>query len=284
MSDLAGERLNLIHLDELHPGGNKYYKLKYNLRAARKSGFSRILSFAGAWSNHILELARAGREQGFETIGVIRGEQPEQLSATLQDAVALGMRLEFVSRSIYRNRTEPELLQGLQQQFGEFYHLPEGGTNPLAVQGCTEIVTALEQHLKTYDLVCLPVGTGGTLAGIAAALPVDKQVLGFAVVKGALYLDDVVRDLIREESDGSARDNWSINHDYHCGGYARCPAYLQEFILDFERQHPIRLEPVYSGKLMYGLAELLRRQQIDSSMSIAAIHTGGLQGRRGFDF
>ena len=176
----GNSRLNLIQLEQFNSGGNKFYKLKYNLIEAQRQACSSILSFGGAWSNHILALAGAGREKGFDTIGVIRGERPTRLSPTLSEALKLGMQLEFVSRQQYRNKNDADFLAGLRRKFGAFYLLSEGGTNALAVQGWAEIVTEIERFTTEYNLVCLPVGTGGTLAGVAVGLPPGKRVLGFA--------------------------------------------------------------------------------------------------------
>ena len=272
----------LHELEEIHPGGNKYYKLKYNLVSAKTKGLNTLISFGGAWSNHLYALAKIGKEQGFSTIGIVRGERPITLSAMLRDVESLGMRLVFVSRGEYRQKETPAFRQWLEGQFGHFYLVPEGGTNLLAVKGCEEIVGSLDG--ENADLLCLPVGTGGTIAGIARGLSLTKSlsalVKGFSVLKGAKYLDDVVSTLI----DDPTNNNWSINHQYHCGGYAKCPDFLKTFILEVEAQNDVKLDPVYTAKMIFGIDQLLKEGLIDSKQKIIALHTGGLQGRRGFNF
>ncbi|MBL4680951.1 MAG: pyridoxal-phosphate dependent enzyme [Pseudomonadales bacterium] len=291
--------VSLFEIDK--PGGNKYYKLKYNLVAAKQAGLKTLLSFGGAWSNHLHALAQLGSEEGFRTIGVIRGEKPKCLSAMLEDVQKVGMQLVFVTRQKYREKESPEFMRWLKNQFGEFYLLPEGGTNDLAVAGCTEIITSFES--EDYDLICIPVGTGGTLAGIAKSLRPPQSVLGFSVLKGAKNLDEKVAALLEADTEQSdikqpdlaqtdletdlvetAQQNWSINHQFHCGGYAKCPDYLKEFVLHLESEYEIRLDPVYTGKMLYGIHRLLEDGGLHADLKIIAIHTGGLQGRRGYDF
>ncbi len=274
----------VLELDKLQSGGNKYYKLKGNFTEANNQGFHTLLSFGGAWSNHIHALAQMGFEQGFKTIGVIRGERPGVLSPTLVDAENWGMQLEFVTRREYREKANPQFLAGLKQNFGRFYLLPEGGTNSLAVEGCGEIVSEIQRHQEDFDLICLPVGTGGTIAGIAKALPANKSVLGVVVLKGSGYLGSVIAELTGDTLNVDSSLNWALNHDYHCGGYAKCPNSLKRFILDFEETHQIPLDPVYNGKMLYGLSRMLASGELDPDLKIVAVHTGGLQGRRGFDF
>jgi len=281
--------INLFEIDK--PCGNKYYKLKYNLIAAKQAGLKTLLSFGGAWSNHLHALAQLGSDEGFRTIGIIRGEKPNRLSAMLEDAQKLGMQLVFVTRQKYRQKESPEFMGWLKVQFGEFYLLPEGGTNKLAVAGCTEIIRSFES--EDYDLICIPVGTGGTLAGIAKSLRPHQSVLGFSVLKGAKNLDEKVASLLEahiEQPDletdlvETGERNWSINHQFHCGGYAKCPDYLKDFILHLENVYEIRLDPVYTGKMLYGIHRLLEDGDLRADLKIIAIHTGGLQGRRGYDF
>ncbi len=262
--------------------GNKYYKLMPNLEQAKNSGFKTILTFGGAWSNHIYATAMIGHIEGHQTVGIIRGERPKRLSAMLEDALCWGMHLEFVSRSEYRQKGALSLLQSLGDQYGEFYLLPEGGTNDVAVRGCARIVSDLNLYLQDYDLLVLPVGTGGTLAGVVMGLGGRARVLGISVLKGSEFLDDEVRDLLG--SVGCAERNWSISHEFHAGGYARCPAELEAFILDFEALFQVPLDPVYTGKMMFAIDKLRRSGEISGNTKVVALHTGGLQGRRGFSF
>ncbi|MFT5929268.1 MAG: 1-aminocyclopropane-1-carboxylate deaminase [Candidatus Azotimanducaceae bacterium] len=268
----------LLDLTVINPVGNKYFKLKRNLEAAREQGFDQILTFGGAWSNHVHALSQVGPELGFKTTAVIRGERPKHLNPPLSEALENGMRLHFVSREVYRHRDTPVYLEALSHFYGAQYLLPEGGTNQAGIEGAGEIVDLLAEHGVVYDDLVVPLGTGGTMAGIAAKLAVGKTVTGICVLKGAEGIFRSIKEMI------PGVRNWMIDHDGHCGGYARCPEDLKEFILDFEDKTGIPLEPVYSGKMMYRLMTLLRNDRNYLDRQVVAIHTGGLQGRRGFDF
>jgi 1-aminocyclopropane-1-carboxylate deaminase len=285
---VSGRDIEVICLAALRPHGNKYYKLKYNLEFAREQGYTTLASFGGAWSNHLAALAQVGAAQGFSTVGIVRGERPVKLSMMLLDAEAQGMQLQFISRGDYRHRHEPEFLAALQGRLTNCLVIPEGGTNGLAVRGTAEIVDEVARLSPAADLIVLPVGTGGTLAGIAAALPPGVKVLGISVLKGTgaeSGLEADVEALIAATSPPSplAR-NWSIDHRFHCGGYAKCPTYLQDFILGWQRRHGMLLDPVYTGKLFYGLSQMLAQGEINADTRIVALHTGGEQGRRGYGF
>ena len=272
----------------MHPGGNKYYKLKHNLAEACRLGSPRLLSFGGAWSNHIHALALMGQSEAIETIGVIRGERPRKLSATLQDAESLGMKLHFISRQDYRSKTEQALLSSLREAFGDFYLLPEGGTNELAVRGACEIVDELRREQASFNKIILPFATGGTLAGVARSLKDGESVIGISVVKGDARAQEdaeqAVFHLIESAAEISKRrlQNWSIDYRFHCGGYAKCPAYLRDFMLLTEKKLGYPLEPVYSGKMLWAISQMLEAGEICDEDKVVAIHTGGLQGRRGF--
>lgn len=282
--------INVFCLDELHAGGNKYYKLKYNVREARNFGATKLLSFGGAWSNHIHALALLGQSEGIETIGVIRGEQPPSLSPTLLDAIDAGMKLHFVSRQTYRSISEPallaKLLVELRATYGDFYLLPEGGTNDLAVQGASEIIRDLREVQPLFDKVILPIATGGTLAGVAKALRGNESVIGISVLKGNIEMqietEQMIKDLLASGPTNDRDTNWTIDHRFHCGGYAKCPPYLREFILQTEQLLGYPLEPVYSAKMLWAIAQMLEAGEITANENVVAIHTGGLQGRRGF--
>lgn len=273
-------RLFVKRDDLIHPHlqGNKWRKLKYNLIQARQQGFTRLLTFGGAWSNHIHATAAAGHYFNFSTIGIIRGEVHSPLNPCLQDARDWGMHLHPVSRQDYRNKTTADFIDQLHQQFGEFYCIPEGGNNAAGIQGCTEIVDELE---RDYDVVCVDCGTGATMAGLIQALDDRAQVLGFAVLKNAGFLVDDIERALREQSD-KTYGNWRMQLDYHFGGYARTSPALFDFINNFKQQHGIQLEPVYSGKMFYGLMELIRQDYFKPGSDILVIHSGGLQGLRGF--
>ncbi len=267
--------------DELHPhiSGNKFRKLKYNLEEATDRGFHTLLTFGGAYSNHISALAYAGRMKGFKTIGIIRGDELEvrpdlvKENPTLSFAANMGMQLEFVSRELYRSRHEEDFIALLRQRFGDFYLVPEGGTNELAMRGCEEILT---QEDKDFDYVCVAVGTGGTMTGLINSVSESQRVLGFPSLKGDFLDKEIAKNAIRTE-------NWSLVNDYHFGGYAKINEKLISFINQFYRSTTIPLDPVYTGKMMYGLLDMIRNKRFEKGCRILAIHTGGLQGIEGMN-
>ena len=259
-------------------GGNKWRKLKYNLIQARDQNHHTLLTFGGAWSNHIYATAAAGKYFGFNTIGIIRGEARHQLNPTLQFAQDSGMRLVYIDRASYRNKTSTEFLDDLHQRFGDFYLLPEGGSNQLALKGCAEIVTDINISFDTIAVAC---GTGATLAGIVTALNANQHAIGFAVLKGADFLNrDVARMLT--DSGHPSTQNWHIENNYHFGGYARTSPELFSFIRQFKSDFGIELDAVYTGKLFFGLFDLVSKGAFKSGSRIVAVHTGGVQGNAGF--
>jgi len=268
----AGIRLYLKRDDLISADitGNKWRKLKYNLAAARRQGHGTLLTFGGAYSGHIRAVAAAGRQYGFDTIGVVRGEQHLPLNETLTYATGCGMRLTYLDRAAYRAKDSPAVTDRLAAEFGDFYLLPEGGSNALAVRGCAEIAAEIA---VPFDLICCPCGTGGTLAGLAAGLRPGQQALGFAVLKGAGFLDQQVARLQREAL-GAATSNWSISHDFHGGGYARRPAELTAFTADFERRHGIALDWVYVAKMLRGIFALAAGNAFRPGTTAVALITG----------
>lgn len=264
--------------------GNKFYKLFFNLRAAREQGFTRLLSFGGAYSNHLHALAAAGHRYGFNTLGVVRGERPAQLSPTLGDAEAWGMQLVFISRADYQHKSEPELLAELQSRYGGFYLIPEGGANLAGARGMQLLGHALEQQLKgDYTAVCMACGTGTSVAGLAAGIDSTKLALGFSVLKGEGGLGDVISTTYRQLCASNTTANWRLISGFHAGGYGKKhPEYLTQFWQSFERTSGIPLDPVYTLKLFWGIDSLARQGYWPPGSRIVAIHSGGLQGRRGF--
>ncbi len=259
--------------------GNKFRKLKYNLIEAEKLGHQTLITFGGAYSNHIHALAAAGQRFGFRTIGIIRGERPAVLNPTLNDALGFGMELQFITREAYRNKNTAAFADELQRQYGPHYLIPEGGSNVLALRGCVELVG---EFTETYDYVCLPCGTGGTIAGVVAGMNHKGQVIGFPVLKGGAFLKKNIESLTREFN-GKKYENWHLATDYHFGGYARYNWDLIRFINNFYSNHHIPLDPVYTGKMMYGVYDLIKKGLFAKGSSILVIHTGGLQGIRGFN-
>lgn len=272
-----GVTLHIKREDTLHPliSGNKYRKLKYNLLEAKKQGHRTLLTFGGAFSNHIAAVAYAGKEQGFETIGVIRGEELEndwQNNPTLALAHNQGMQFHFVSRSDYRLKNDDGFLKKLKARFGNFYLLPEGGTNDLAVKGCEEILTDSDAQ---FNVVCCAVGTGGTVAGLINSAKEGQAVLGFPTLKG---------DFLKEDIHTFARnDRWGLVTDYHFGGYAKVDQSLIAFINHFKAETGIPLDPIYTGKMLFGIFDLVKKDVFPKGTRILAIHTGGLQGILGMN-
>lgn len=254
--------------------GNKFFKLKYNLIEAAEKGYKTLLSFGGAYSNHIFALASAGKRFGFNTIGVIRGEEHLPLNPTLQFAKECGMKFYYLSRSDYRKKYSEEILKTLKQIFGDFYLIPEGGSNSLAVKGCMEIPERFE--IK-YDYVFCACGTGGTLAGIIKGSHENSKVIGVAVLKSASFLIDDVKRLTASE-----KSNWNILLDYHFGGYAKFNNELKEFVKTFTTKFNIPIEPIYTGKMLFAIYDLAKKNFFPEGSRIIAYHSGGLQGLRGF--
>lgn len=260
-------------------GGNKWRKLKYNLEAAQQQKHHTLLTFGGAWSNHIYATAAAGQRFGFNTIGIIRGEPSTTTpSATLEFANQCGMQLHFIDRNQYREKSSADFIASLKQRYGEFYLLPEGGSNTLALQGCAEII---EEITQDFDSICVACGTGGTLAGLLAGLEHNQHAIGFAVLKGANFLFDSVESLHRAANIKNSAA-WTIETDYHFGGYAKAPNELWAFMDRFKHDFEIELDAVYTGKMFYGLFDLIAKGHFTKGTRIIAVHTGGLQGNAGF--
>ena len=274
----GGIKLWLKREDMLHPevSGNKFRKLKYNLIAARDQKYNTLLTFGGAHSNHIAAAAAAGKKFGFNTIGVIRGDElernQEKWSPTLKYASSCSMKFHFVSREEYRKKDSTVFINSLRDRFGEFYLLPEGGTNDLAIKGCEEILTERD---KEFDFICSSVGTGGTLAGLINSSEKDQKILGFSSLNSD-FLKDEVRKMVN-------KSNWEIILNYHFGGYAKVNAGLIESMNEFYKNYKIKLDPVYTGKLVFGIFELIKNGYFPENSKILAIHTGGLQGIEGMN-
>lgn len=281
VTEINGVSVFMKREDLLHPevSGNKFRKLKYNFQKALFESHDTLLTFGGAFSNHIAATAAAGKACGLETIGVIRGEELEsdlqktlQENPTLRFAASCGMRFEFVSRSEYRGKTSAEMLKKLQEKFGLFYTVPEGGTNELAVKGCEEILTRED---KTFNVLCCAMGTGGTISGIINSSEENQRVLGFPALKGDFLKADV--------ENFSRKNNWELITNYHFGGYAKVDRELIDFINTFKREYGIQLDPVYTGKMMFGIFDMIRKGYFSENTRILAVHTGGLQGIAGMN-
>lgn len=263
--------------DLIHPfvSGNKFRKLKYNLLQAKAENQTTLLTFGGAFSNHIAAVAFAGKEYNFKTIGIIRGDELRekiQENPTLKFAQENGMQFEFISRCDYSDKENPDFIKQLREKFGSFYLVPEGGTNNLAIKGCEEILTKEDSQ---FDYICCAVGTGGTISGlINSALP-HQKVLGFPALKG---------DFLREEICKFAKtDTWQLITDYHFGGYGKVNLEMINFINNFNQSNNIPLDPVYTSKMAFGVLDLIAKDYFPSNSKILLIHTGGLQGIHGMN-
>lgn len=263
--------------DLIHPfiSGNKYRKLKYNLHEAKRQQKTTLLTYGGAFSNHIAATAYTGKLNGFNTIGVVRGEELKdkiETNPTLVFAKKNGMDFHFVSREVYRKKTNPKFQNNLKMKFGDFYLIPEGGTNDLAVKGCEEI---LDKETSCFDYICTCVGTGGTISGLINASEKHQKILGFPALKGGFLQEDICKF--------ATQNNWDLVTDYHFGGYAKINADLVSFINDFKSQYGIQLDPIYTAKMLFGLVDMIAKGQFKEGVKILAVHTGGLQGIAGMN-
>ncbi len=266
-------QLDVKRLDLIHPdiSGNKFFKLKENFKQARQQGLKQILTFGGAFSNHIAATAAACQQFGFKSVGIIRGEElaHQPLNTTLAQAQKAGMHLHFVSRQTYRQRHNAQYQHDVFTQFPNSYLIPEGGTNALAVLGCQDILN--HDDLEQYDFIAAAVGTGGTLAGLIEKSRPHQQILGFSALKGDFLQHDIQQ--------WTPKTNWSLTDAFCCGGYAKTTPELLAFMQQFEHQYQIPLEQVYTAKMFYGLFQLIEHAYFKPNCRILAIHSGGLQGR-----
>ena len=276
--------------DLIHPTvqGNKWRKLKYNLEFARAQGFKTLLTFGGAFSNHLYAVAAAGQRFDFQTISIVRGERTEPLNPTLQFAASCGMQFYFVSRSDYRmlsNQSLEQIITFLNISLSNIYLLPEGGTNDLAMRGCSEIMAEIREQLGfSPHVYAVAVGTGGTFAGMLTGLTdadAACKAIGYAVLKGN-FLEKTVQNLL-DTQQIRVKSDWTIENAYHFGGYAKIKPELLQFKHDFEQKYQFELDYIYTSKLFYGLFQDLKRGRFAPNSHIVAVHTGGLQGNKGFE-
>ncbi|WP_408040040.1 1-aminocyclopropane-1-carboxylate deaminase/D-cysteine desulfhydrase [Tenacibaculum amylolyticum] len=262
--------------DQIHEfvSGNKFRKLKYNIQEAQKQQKNTLLTFGGAYSNHIVATAVAGHLSGCETIGVIRGEELAnnlekvlRENKTLQVASENGMKFEFVTREEYREKETPIFVENLRKKHGDFYLIPEGGTNALAIKGCQEILTKEDEK---FDYICVAVGTGGTISGLIESAKEHQKVIGFPALKGDFLSKDIQKI--------TNKQNWELNTAYHFGGYGKFSTGLIRFINEFKEKTNILLDPIYTGKMLYGIVDLVKKDGFKKGSKILTIHTGGLQG------
>lgn len=270
-------QLSLKQEFRIHPtvSGNKYRKLKYNIQAVLDGNFQGILTFGGAFSNHIAATAAVGKDLNIPTVGIIRGEELARgvdSNPTLSYAKTCGMHLEFISRAAYRQKTEDSFLDSLKKKYPKFYIIPEGGTNALAIDGCREILTEADHE---FDVICCAVGTGGTISGLINSSLPHQKIIGFPALKGTFLRQDICKF--------AQQSNWDLCHEYHFGGYAKVNLELIQFINKFKQEFELPLDPIYTGKMMFGIFDLIQNGFFSKSEKILAIHTGGLQGIEGMN-
>jgi 1-aminocyclopropane-1-carboxylate deaminase len=272
-----GVQLLVKREDLNHPSvsGNKWWKLKYNFLKAAELGFRKVLTFGGAYSNHIYSTSAAAAFLDFSSVGIIRGERALPLNATLSFAAEKGMNLYFVSRDEYRRKGERQFLDILKDRFGDFYLIPEGGTNDLAIRGCEELGRNL-QDIR-FDKLMLAIGTGGTIAGLISAFHGTKEIIGVPVLKNADFLSEEIERLVFNYS-GGRLGNFRLLTNYHQGGYAKVNIPLINFIKEMRSICGLPLDPVYTGKLVMAIFEEVRNGNFKRGTTILALHSGGLQG------
>jgi 1-aminocyclopropane-1-carboxylate deaminase/D-cysteine desulfhydrase-like pyridoxal-dependent ACC family enzyme len=270
----AGVSVWIKRDDLIHPqvSGNKWRKLIYNIKSYKNSTHRQLLTFGGAYSNHLYATAAAGNIFNIPTVGVVRGEELKADNDTLQFCERCGMKLHFISRDQYRRKNDPEFIKTLIKEFENPLIIPEGGSNYLAVKGTAEIVDEIDLD---FDFITCSVGTGGTIAGITSALQVGQKAIGFSSLKGGAFLEKDVRKLLRVDEHATLPMN--IITDYHFGGYAKSNQVLLAFIENFRSDFSIDLDVVYTGKMFYGLFDLIDRNYFPKGSKIIAVHTGGIQ-------
>jgi 1-aminocyclopropane-1-carboxylate deaminase len=278
LTDAYGVQLlvKLEYLNHSHVSGNKYWKLKFNIAEALKQGKKKIVTFGGAYSNHIYATAAYAKACNIDSVGIIRGEKILPLNSTLQFAEACGMQLHFISREKYRAKTDSVFHRELHEIFGEFYLIPEGGTNELAVKGCEEFGRN-EVSDVAFDYLCLAVGTGGTMAGLICAFDDQKAVIGIPVLKNGEFLEGDIKEMVASFS-GKDFTNWRLLTSYHHGGYAKVTEELQNFIMKMYGEHNLPLDHVYNGKMLWAVIREIELGSFRRGSTILALHTGGLQG------
>lgn len=269
--------------DLIHPeiSGNKWRKLIHNIKAAQNRT---ILTFGGAFSNHIAACAAACNNAGIKCIGIIRGEESKSLNHTLALASEKGMKLKFISREEYRKKNDDDFLTQLKSEFNDPFIIPEGGSNNLGLKGCAEVISEIDID---FNYIISAVGTGATIAGISTSLKKDQKAIGISVLKGAEYLSDEIESLLIDYAGTEKAESYLMNvemiHKFHFGGYAKINTELIEFMNSFYQQHGIKTDAVYSGKSLYALFQLIKNDYFEKGQKIIYYHCGGLQGNKGIE-
>ena len=284
--ELANVTLNVARADLLHPlaSGNKIYKLRPHLKFARQKKHTNILSFGGAFSNHIHALAMISKEQGLSSIGVIRGEPEYASNPTLSDAQTAGMTLEFVDRKTYKQRDDQRYLEKLQAKYPGAFIIPEGGSSQLAIKGCAQLTKDINELIDT-DVIAVACGTGATFSGIVTGLKHEQSAIGYSILKDSSLLQRVDQ-FIKNEFEDKVCSISNYDSRYHIeqadfGGYAKFDESLLIFILDWLDKTGILLDPIYTSKMCRRLLQQLKAGEFAPKTNITLVHTGGLQGWRG---
>ncbi|WP_295871257.1 1-aminocyclopropane-1-carboxylate deaminase/D-cysteine desulfhydrase [uncultured Zhongshania sp.] len=278
----SGVGVDILRLDSLEgpASGNKWFKLVLNIEAAEHAAADCILSFGGAYSNHLHALAAVGFSKGFATIGCVRADPSSGLTPTLQDAKRWGMSLHYLSRSEYRRRHDQDFISELQAQYPSAYIVPEGGGNTLGAKGCAGIVDLIPNAGRDYAAIVLACGTGTTLVGIASKVAEGVSVIGVPVLKAEKFMASDITAMF--QSLKGDRGNWRLDHRFHGGAYARLPEQMAQYMREFELEYGVYLDPIYTAKAAYALQCMVENNEFAAGSRVLLVHTGGLQGRRGF--
>ncbi len=258
--------LDILRLDKIHPliSGNKWFKLKYHFENFKAGNYKGILTFGGAWSNHIIATACACFQHKISCAGIIRGEKPSQLSGTLQEAMKMGMKIKFISRDLYRKKEAYETEQLLRSEFPEYYIIPEGGKGITGERGAAEIPDLTDSN--SYTHIACAIGTATMFNGISKSLTVNQQLIGIPVLKGIKKTEEL--------------NNARILYEYHFGGYAKYTNEMIEFMNEFYKKTLIPTDFVYTSKLVYAIIDLIEQNYFKPGSKILIIHSGGLQGNQ----
>ena len=277
ITEINGCKVSIRREDKFGKGikGNKYRKLKYNILKAKSENSIGLITFGGAFSNHLFATALAGKINGIKTFGIVRGDEWSSKifeNPTLTNCVNFGMKLIFVSRKIYKQKSSSEFWSLINFIPKDLYIIPEGGTNELAIQGTSEMLQIEDQ---VYDSLCCPVGTGGTIAGLIKSSSSIQKVIGYSALNNQELKNEV--NLLIKHND------WDLINDYTFGGYAKTSPELISFINNFKEEYSIQLDPIYSGKMLFGIFDKINRDKWIWGKNILAFHTGGLQSIEGFN-
>jgi len=270
-------RAHILRLDLIHPvlSGNKWFKLKYYMDEIKEKNFKKVLTFGGAFSNHIIATAFAAKQSGIESIGIIRGEKPATLSHTLKQAAAYGMKFKFVDRKWYASKSEPENKTVLQNEFNDAYIIPEGGAGKNGIKGSKEILLLTPKQNYTH-IVCA-IGTGTMYLGLVNSSVAGQEIIGITILKG---MNDMMDELIKRIEDPLKIKFCKIFYEYHFGGYAKKSSALFHFMNSFYQQTTIPTDFVYTGKLFFAFNDLVGKKYFAPGSKILLIHSGGLQGNQ----